>query len=133
MAIPYSLGIVNVTAVADPVAAFDIIIVPLLLDPATVICRIVVSDASEEPVIDCPVPSSKCVSNILVPVAVAAFDMVILPSSSSPTILITVIIVFAGIPVPLIFAPTTKFFVVILLISTEPLTVFPVISNCLAS
>ena len=72
-------------------------------------------------------------SNILVPVAVAAFDIVILPSSSSPTILIVVIFVFAGIPVPLIFAPITKFFVVILLISTELLTVFPVISNCLAS
>ena len=80
MDIEYSLGIVSVTLLPLPaVATWDKVIVPLLLEPVIVIFLTVAPTGIPVPVILCPVPSSKCVSclvlvppvssNVLVPPA----------------------------------------------------------------
>ena len=68
------------------------------------------------PDIFCPVPSSRCVRILIVPPVppeVAAADIVIVPLSELPITSIEFIVVDAGIPVPIIEAPTIKFVVVI--------------------
>ena len=63
----------------------------------------------------------------VVPPCVATLDIVITPFT--PTVSIEVMVVFAGIPVPLIDAPTTRFAVLISLIDVDPVVTFPFISN----
>ena len=77
-----------------------------------------------------------CVNELIPPVTppeVAAWEIVIVPSSWSPTTSIESIFVLSGIPVPIIVEPTTKFFVVIFVIVVDPTVTFPDIVNCLAS
>ena len=60
-------------------------------------------------------------------------DIVIVPLWSLPTTSIEDIVVFAGIPVPSIVAPTTSCVVVISVIVVEPVVTLPVRSNCHAA
>ena len=106
------------------------VIVPLLFVPAVTIVLILDPVGIFVPVILCPVPSSKCVSNTLVPVWVALAEIVIEPYS--PVVLMELIKALAWIPVPLIFASTTRCFVLIFVIDADPLVTFPPIINCLA-